>query len=258
MFQISIFEFRILFFMYISWIIPVRNGEHFLEKSVGEVDRYLKSKNFSDGYEILIVADTNSKDKTIMVAERLPAGFSSVRVMKCASLGKGFAVKAGMREARGDIRLFSDADNATSPDHFDKMIPHFEKGADVVISSRNPKDAEGAYQDVPESRVRRLAGKAGNLIIQIFATWGIWDTQNGFKACTARAAREIFTRSRMPGFSFDIEMIALARMLGYTIAIIPVRWRHEEESTVTLKSYIQVLVDVFRIRWNIILNKYGI
>ncbi|KKU50792.1 MAG: hypothetical protein A3A28_02320 [Candidatus Sungbacteria bacterium RIFCSPLOWO2_01_FULL_47_32] len=242
--------------MYISWIIPVRNGENILAKSVSEVESYLKSKNFSGGYEILIMADTRSNDKTIEVSNGLAKTNPAVRVFAGETGGKGGAVKRGMLEAKGDIRLFSDADNATSPEHFDKMMPFFAGGCDVVISSRNSKDAEGAYQEVPESLVRRFAGKAGNMIIQLFAVWGIWDTQNGFKACTARAAKEIFSRSLMLGFSFDIEMLAIARHLNYTIGIIPVVWKHVEESTVTLKAYIQVFVDVFKIRWNLIINAY--
>ena len=244
--------------MYLSWIIPVRNGANFLANSVGEVDRYLKSKNFAGGYEILIIADIHSSDKTVEVADALKNTYGAVRVMAVETGGKGGAVRQGMLAATGGVRIFSDDDNATSPGHFDAMISHFERGMDVVISSRNPKDAAGAYQEVPESFLRRFAGKAGNMIIQVFAVWGIWDTQNGFKAVTAKAANEIFSRSLMPGFSFDIEMLALARKLKYKIGIIPVVWKHTEESTVTLKSYIQVLIDVFKIRWNIIINKYRI
>lgn len=242
--------------MYLSWIIPVRNGEKFLAVSVSEVDRYLKLKNFSGGYEILIMADTRSRDKTVEVANAIVKSNMSVRVIAGATGGKGGAVKQGMLAAKGDIRLFSDADNATSPEHFDKMIPYFKSGMDVVISSRHPKDALGAYQEISESFLRRFAGKVGNMIIQVFAVWGIWDTQNGFKACTAMAADAIFSRSLMPGFSFDIEMLAIARMLKFKIAIIPVVWKHAEESTVTLKSYLQVFIDVFKIRLNLILNRY--
>ncbi|OGZ96806.1 MAG: hypothetical protein A3I44_02560 [Candidatus Sungbacteria bacterium RIFCSPLOWO2_02_FULL_51_17] len=242
--------------MYISWIIPVKNGEHLIEKGVREVDAYLRGKNFPGGFEIIVMADSTSKDKTVEMAERTKSVNSVIRVVASATGGKGGAVRGGMLAASGDIRLFSDVDNATSPGHFDKMLPLFEKGADVVISSRDPRDAAGAFMEVPESFVRQLAGKTGNLIIQIFAVWGIWDTQNGFKAFTKRAAEEIFSRAKIQGFAFDIEMLALARKLHYRIAVIPVLWKHQEESTVTLKSYIQVFIDVFKIRWNIIMGHY--
>ncbi|TSC78177.1 MAG: glycosyl transferase family protein [Parcubacteria group bacterium Gr01-1014_33] len=243
--------------MYLSWIIPCYNEEPRIEKTIREVDLYLKSKNFSGGYEIL-VADSSSKDKTQEIVKRLQSQISNLQLLVIENKGKGWAVREGMRSAQGDIRLFSDADNATSPEHFDKMIPYFEKGDDVVISSRNPWDAVGAFQDIPESLLRRTAGKMGNLIIQIFAVPGIWDTQNGFKALRANPAEKIFSSALMHGFSFDIEMLALARKFGFTISIIPVKWKHDPESKVTLKSYIQVFADVFKIRWNLITHKYDI
>ncbi len=241
--------------MYLSWIIPAYNEAKLIEKTIREVDIYLKSKNLPGGYEIL-VADSSSKDRTQVIVRDLKSEISNLQLLVVENKGKGWAVREGMLKCQGDIRLFSDADNATSPDHFDKMIPLFNQGYLVVISSRHSLDAKGAMQDVPETLVRRLAGKAGNLLIQFLAVPGIWDTQNGFKAFKARAAEDVFSRIFMTGFSFDIEVLALARRLGYKIGIIPVRWRHNPESRVSFKSYIQVLLDVFHIRWNLIMNKY--
>ena len=221
------------------------------------MDAYLRSKNFSGGYEIIVV-NSSSKDRTAEIVKSSQSSISRLSLLEVENKGKGWAVKEGMLRAGGDIRLFSDADNATSPEHFDKMIPFFEKGDDVVISSRNSLDAAGAAQDVPESFLRRFAGKIGNLIIQTFAVRGIWDTQNGFKAFSAKAAEDLFPRQIMTGFSFDIEVLALARRRGYKIGIIPVRWKHDPDSKVSLKSYIQVFLDVFKIRWNLIMNKYNV
>ena len=161
-----------------------------------------------------------------------------------------------MLNALGHVRLFSDADNSTAPENFDKMIPFFEHGYDVVISSRDKKDAEGASRDIEEPWYREILGNAGNILIQIFGVWGIWDTQNGFKALTEKAAKDIFSKTLMCGWSFDIEMLALARRLGYKIGVIPVRWKFEQDSKVTLGAYIGVFIDVFKIRWNLIINKY--
>ena len=243
--------------MYLSWIIPAYNEERRIEKTVREVNAYLQSKNFSGGYEI-IVSNSASKDKTADIVTQLMEEIPCLHLISLENKGKGWAVRQGMLAAKGEIRLFSDADNATSPDHFDKMIPLFENGYDVVISSRNPRDAVGASQDIPESFVRRQAGRMGNFIIQVFAVPGIWDTQNGFKGLRASSAEDIFSRTRMPGFSFDIEILALARKLGYRIGVIPARWKHDPDSKVTLTSYIQVLLDVFKIRWNLITGKYKI
>lgn len=241
--------------MYLSWIIPMHNEEHRIEKTLHEVDAYLRAKNISGGYEILAV-DSASTDRTREVVELMKPEIANLRLIGEVNRGKGWTVRLGMLGAHGDIRIFSDADNSTAPEYFDAMEPLFRQGYDIVISSRDPKDAPGASRDVEEPWYRELLGTMGNLIIQIFGVWGIWDTQNGFKAFSAKAAKDIFSRERMQGFSFDIEVMAIARKLEYRIGIIPIRWKFDPDSKVTLKAYLQVFLDVFRIRWNLITHKY--
>ncbi len=241
--------------MYLSWIIPAHNEERRIEKTLREVDAYLRAKNFE--YEIIVV-DNASTDSTSDIVRRVSRDTRRLRLIQTSGPGKGWAVAEGMLGAKGEIRLFSDADNATSPDHFDRMIPLFEDGYDIVISSRNPKDAPGATEERPEGGLRSAAGKIGNLVIQLVAVRGIWDTQNGFKAFRAKAAEDVFARLRILGWAFDIEVLAIARMLKYRLGIIPVHWKHDPDSKVTLKSYFEVLGDVFRIRWNLIIGKYKV
>lgn len=243
--------------MYLSWIIPTYNEEKRIEKTLREVDGYLRFKNFSGGYEI-IVSNSASRDRTVEIVEKMKREMPNLRRLDLDNRGKGWAVKNGILEARGDIRLFSDADNSTAPENFDKMIQFFERGYDVVISSRDSKDAKGASRDIEEPWYREILGNAGNILIQIFGVWGVWDTQNGFKAFTSSAAKKIFSKTLMYGWSFDIEALALAKQMGYKMAIIPIRWRFEEDSKVTLGAYISVFIDVFKIRWNLITNKYKI
>ncbi len=241
--------------MYLSWIIPMHNEEHRIEKTLREVDVYLRTKNISGGYEILAV-DSASTDGTKEVVERLKSEVANLRLIGEINKGKGWTVRLGMLDAKGDIRIFSDADNSTAPKYFDSMEPLFREGYDVVISSRDPKDAPGASRDVEEPWYRELLGNMGNIVIQIFGVWGIWDTQNGFKAFTAESAEAIFSRERIQGWAFDIEVLALARKFGYRVGVIPVRWKFDADSKVTLKAYLQVFLDVFRIRWNLITRKY--
>ncbi|MBI2054500.1 MAG: glycosyltransferase family 2 protein [Candidatus Sungbacteria bacterium] len=240
--------------MHLSWIIPCYNEEHRIEKTIREVADYLRTKGFD--YEIIAV-DNNSKDRTREVIKRLSNEIMGLRLVEASKGGKGGAVKRGMLEARGDVRIFSDADNSTSPDHFDKMEPLFQQGYDVVISSRDPKDAKGAGRDVEEPWHREIFANVGNLIIQILGVWGIWDTQNGFKGFTAKAADQIFGALTISGWAFDVEVLVLAKRLGYRVGIIPVSWRYEIDSKITLGSYVEVFRDVFRIRWNIITGKYA-
>lgn len=242
--------------MYLSWLIPCYNEERRIEKTLREVDAYLRSKNFPGGYEIIVV-DSSSRDRTAAIVRRLQLQISNLQLLTVENRGKGWAVREGILKARGEIRLFSDADNSTPPESFDLMQPFFLKGYEVVISSRDPKDGTGASRTVKEPWYREIMGKAGNLVIQIFGgVWGIWDTQNGFKAFTARASQDIFSRMRMSGFSFDIELLALAKRLGHRIGIIPIRWRFDPDSKVTFSAYLAVFRDVFRIRWNLIRSLY--
>lgn len=241
--------------VYLSWIIPAYNEERRIEKTIREVDAYLRAKNFPGDYEIL-VANSASKDRTAEIVTRLAREFPRLRLLNMENHGKGGAVKQGMRSSSGEIRLFSDADNSTRPEYFDAMRPRFAEGFDVVISSRDSKDAAGASRDVEEPWYREILGNLGNLVIQLFGVWGIWDTQNGFKAFTAKAAERIFAETRIPGFAFDIEVLALARRFGFRIGIIPVRWVFDPDSKVTIKAYLQVFLDVFRIRLNLLRGAY--
>lgn len=241
--------------MYLSWIIPAYNEERRIARTLREVHEYLRSRNFPGGCEI-VVADSASRDRTAAIVKDLAASIPSLRLISVPNKGKGWAVREGMLAAAGDIRLFSDADNSTPPHSFDAMRPLFASGCGVVISSRDPKDALGASRDVKEPWYREILGNLGNLVIQIVGVWGVWDTQNGFKAFTARAAADIFSRSRIPGFAFDIEVLALARRLKYRVGIIPIQWVYDADSKVTLKAYLQVFADVFRIRLNFLRGLY--
>jgi len=242
--------------MYLSWIIPAYNEERRIEKTVREVDAYLRATHLPGECEI-IVANSASKDRTAEIVTRLTQEFPRLRLLNMENHGKGWAVKQAMLAAKGEIRLFSDADNSTRPEYFDAMRPRFAEGFDVVISSRDSKDAPGASRDVEEPWYREILGNLGNLVIQTFGVWGIWDTQNGFKAFTAKAAERIFLKTRIPGFAFDIEVLALARRSGFRIGIIPIRWVFDPDSKVTLKAYLQVFLDVFRIRVNLMTGAYN-
>lgn len=239
--------------MYLSWIIPTHNEEKRIERTIREVAAYLDTKGFE--YEI-ITADS-AKDQTRSIVQHLTLEFPRLRLLEIENKGKGYAVKSGMLSAKGEICLFSDADNSTTPQHFDAMIPFFKNGYDVVISSRSRRDAPGAGRTVREPLYREFLGKAGNIIIQVIGIWGIWDTQNGFKAFTHHAAQAIFTNISILGWAFDVEALVLAKKKKYKIGIIPVLWRYETDSKVNWKTYLEVLRDTFRIRWNLMTGKYA-
>ncbi len=240
--------------IYLSVIVPAYNEAARLSKTLKRFQEYFASKPFT--YEIVIAAD-GPRDNTIEVAKKLSSEIKNLRIIdRRKNKGKGYTVREGMLAAKGKIRLFADADNSTDIAHFDLMRPLFDKGFDVVIASRDSKDAPGAKQQFSQPFVKRLAGNMGNLFIQLVAVRGIWDTQCGFKAFRAQAAENIFSRSLINRWGFDIEVLALARALHYKIGIIPANWINDPSSHVSLFAYFQVLLETIKIRMNFVRGRY--
>lgn len=237
---------------YLSVIIPAYNEAKRLPLALVDIDKHLKKADFS--YEIIVV-DNNSTDATPAIVKRFSHLIENLKLTECRIPGKGAAVKKGMFEAKGKIRLFTDADNSTSIDQFNKMIPYFNEGYQAVIGSR---DIEGARLVPPQPWHKRIAGNLGNLFIQFMLLPGIWDTQCGFKAFTEEAAEKIFPLIKISRWGFDVEILALAKKFGYKIKEVPVVWMNNPFSHVKASAYVQVLWEVVKIKWWIIMDKYKI
>jgi glycosyltransferase involved in cell wall biosynthesis len=241
---------------YLSVIIPAYNEQETISNTLLDVDRYLSKQNYES--EIIVVSD-GSKDATAQKAAGMQNLIKRLRVIdNKQNHGKGWVVRQGMLEAKGKHRLFMDADNATTIDHVEKMIPFFEGGYEVVIGTRDPKDAAGAKKAVDQPFWKSALGNIGNIAIQTLAIWGIWDTQCGFKAFSEKSAKEIFSRTKIDRWAFDVEALALAKKLKYRIAIIPVYWINNPHSRVNMKAYFNFLKELFIIKWFLITGKYGI
>lgn len=237
---------------YLSVIIPAYNEEKRIPTTLLDIDKYLSAKEYS--YEIIVVV-APSTDRTVEVVKRHCEIIKNLRMVALEKgYGKGHAVKMGMLEARGQYRVFTDADNSTTIDHFDHMVPYFKEGYGVVICSRAMK---GSKLTPAQPLYRQIPGKIGNLIIQILVAPGLWDTQCGFKGFSEDAVRDIFSRVTIDRWGFDVEVLALARKFGHRIKEIPVTWINDLESKVTAGAFISTLGDVFRIRMNLWLGKYN-
>jgi dolichyl-phosphate beta-glucosyltransferase len=237
---------------YLSVIIPAYNEEKRLPKTLKEIDGYLQNQNYN--YEIIVV-NNGSKDKTAEVVKNLTGEIKNLKLTdNKENRGKGFAVRQGMLGAKGDYRAFTDADNSTPISELEKILPEFRKGYDVVIGSR---DAEGAVLDPPQPWQRRLSGEVFKLFRKtVLNLWGIEDTQCGFKGFTKRAAEDIFPKCKIEGFSFDPEVLLIAKKLGYKIKEIGIYWKNDLESKVKLKSVINMAIDLLKIRINLITKVY--
>ncbi|MCK4781965.1 glycosyltransferase family 2 protein [Candidatus Parcubacteria bacterium] len=238
--------------MYLSIIVPAYNEEKRITKTLKEIDKYLSKQSYD--YEILVVSD-GSKDKTAEVVKGLEPEIKCLRLIdNKENHGKGYVVRQGMLEAKGDYRIFTDADNSTSIDQIEKIFSEFKKGQEVVIGSR---DIKGAVIAVPQTWWRIMLGNVFNLIVQVISgLFGIWDTQCGFKGFTAKAVKNIFSKAVINRFAFDVEILAIAKKMGYKIKEIPVTWINDTESKVGFKSMIKMLIEVFEIRWNLIKRVY--
>ena len=241
--------------IYLSIIIPAYNEQNRIERTLRRLDEYLRAQSYS--YEILVVVD-RATDKTADIVRGLENSISHMRLLwRDVNFGKGGSVVRGMAEAKGEVCLFSDADNSTDISHFEKMKPLFDQGYEVVITSRHPWDAEGASQAISQPWYKRIMGMAGNLFIQIMAVRGIWDTQNGFKAFRASAAKRIFPQLTIYGWGFDIELLALAQAMRLRLGIVSAHWMNDEESHVKIWNYFGVLWETVQVRWNLMRGKYN-
>lgn len=236
---------------YLSVIIPAYNEEKRLPLTLVDIDKHLSKAEYS--YEILVIND-GSQDKTAEVTLNLAKHVKNLKLVdNDVNRGKGGVVRQGMLLARGQIRLFTDADNSTSIDQFNLMIPYFKGGYNIVIGSRTIK---GAKLDPPEPLFRQIAGKGLNLIVQALLLPGIWDTQCGFKAFTDEAAEKIFSQLKIIGWGFDVEALTLGKKLNYRIKEIPVHWVNDAMSHVKMSAGLQFLRDIIKIRWWLWTGKY--
>lgn len=239
--------------IYLSVIIPAYNEEKRLPKTLLDISSYLKKQSYVSE---IIVVNGGSTDKTAKVAEDLKLQIENLKLIDLkVSPGKGYAVRQGILAAKGKYRVFTDADNSTPIDQVEKMWPEFEKGYDLVIGSR---DAKGAVLDPPQPKFRVFVGDVFRLLRQIICgLWEILDTQCGFKGFKKEAAEKIFPKCIIDRFSFDPEVLLLAKKMGYKTKEIPIHWKNDLESKVKFKSMIDMLIDLVKIRWNFITGKYS-
>jgi dolichyl-phosphate beta-glucosyltransferase len=227
----------------ISIVIPAYNEEERLPATLERVTAYLGSRNAR--FAEVLVVDDGSSDRTGPAAEGFQRSHPMVRVLRNpGNRGKGYSVRHGMLEARGEWILFTDADLSAPVEEADKLIAAAEqRGAAVAIGSRA---LDRSLIEVHQSFFRETAGRIFNLFVRLLTGLPFWDTQCGFKLFQNRAAREIFQRQRIDRFGFDAEALFIAKKLGFRAVEVPVRWSHSGGTKVSM----------LRIRWWDLRGKY--
>jgi dolichyl-phosphate beta-glucosyltransferase len=230
----------------VSLVIPAFNEAGRLEPTLTHVLDHLQSQPRS--FEVIVV-DDGSEDGTVEVVRALAGTRDSLRFHRqVRNQGKGEAVRQGMLLATGRYRFFSDADLSVPIEMLPAFLLALEGACDIAIASRR---TAGAVIEVHQPRHRELLGRGYSALVN----WVLWlsvaDVTCGLKGFRGAVAADLYARQRIKQWSFDAEILYLARRRGYRVVEVPVRWRNDASSRVRLsRDVLRSLGDVATIRWN--------
>ena len=197
-----------------------------------------------------MVVNDGSRDRTAEIAHA-----AGVRVVdNPGNRGKGYSVRHGMLEAAGDWALFSDADLSAPIEELEKLWAAVEReNAQAAIGSRA---LDRSLIGVHQPAFRENMGRVFNFLMRLETGLPFRDTQCGFKLFQTSAAREIFKRQRLDGFGFDVEVLFIAKRLGYRTLEVAVRWNDVLGTKVSMLAGAKGFLDPVKVRWNSITGKY--
>jgi len=238
---------------FISVVIPAYNEETRILSTLEKVHSYCTDR-FGE-FEIIIVDDGSSDDTSALVTF-LSGHRENVSLIRYAqNAGKGFAVKKGVLSSRGDLILICDADLSTPIEEIEKLLPFVDNDYDIAIGSRGLRDSRIVER---QPWYRERMGKTFNFFVRMLAIRGIKDTQCGFKLFKGDRARALFSKSRINGFSFDVEVLYLARRAGYKINEVPITWINSPFSRVVImRDPLKMFLDLLKIRANSLTGRYN-
>jgi glycosyltransferase involved in cell wall biosynthesis len=228
---------------FLSIVIPAHNEETRLPRALGQAFAFLENQNYAS--EVVVVENASS-DHTLDVAQKFTSNFPNLRVLHEDQPGKGRAVRRGVMEAHGEYCFLADADLSMPIEEINRFLPP-ASSCDIAIASR---EAPGAIR-YNEPAYRHLTGRAFNYLIRSLVLPGLQDTQCGFKCFRATVAEDIFRFQTLTGWSFDVEILYIARRRGYTIAEIGIPWYYNPGSKVNvLRDSWRMFFDLLTIRRN--------
>lgn len=237
----------------LSIVIPAYNEESRLPKTLDRIFAYLQARSYRAE---VIVVDDGSSDRTAEIVNSCREKYSGLRLVSNeGNRGKGYSVRHGMLEARGEIALFTDADLSTPIEEADKLLAALrEQGYDAAMGSRA---INRSLIEVHQSAVREQAGIFFNRMVRWIMGIEFSDTQCGFKAFRRERTRVIFEQQRVERFGFDPEILFLAKRNGLRVAEISVRWSHDSATKVNVAlDGIRMFLELLLIRWNAVRGCY--
>lgn len=236
----------------VSLIIPAYNEEKRIGKSLEQIFQFCNAQALP--YEIIIV-DDGSVDGTASLIRQKFAGRRQLRIIRQPKrAGKGAALKRGMVEGLGQYIFFSDADLSVPIATLPALLSELQQGSDIAIGSRR---APGAKIEVHQPFLRESLGRVFTFLSNFVLGLAYRDVTCGFKGFRREAARELFSRQRLQSWSFDSEILFIARLKGHRVREIPVSWRNDEATKVRLwKDVATSFLGLLQIRVNQLLGRY--
>ena len=235
-----------------SIIVPAYNERQRVGLTLQRIVEYVRQ----EGWNAEIVAvDDGSRDETPEIINRLATQYPELRLIQNpGNQGKGYAVRNGMMNARGQVLVFTDADLSSPISEAHKLFAAIENGADVAIGSRW-LDPSLHFQRQPLKR--RVFSRTFNLFLRVLLGLNFHDTQCGFKAFTRHAADAVFPLQQINRWGFDAEILYIARRKKLKIIEVPVAWGHDDRSTIhPLRDGIRMGIEALKVRWYGIRGKY--
>ena len=238
--------------VYLSIVIPAFNAAGILEKNLPVLKSYLKDQPYR--HEIILVDDGSNDDGA---TERVSRDFQCVYYRNAQNMGKGASVRNGMKIAKGAFRIFTDADIPYELDVIGLMLNYLDKKElHLVIGDRHLKDSSYFYHT---PLLRRITSAFFTYFVGTIVTTSFFDTQCGIKGFRAESAEWLFTRSRINGFTFDVELIYMALKNNFDIKRVPVSLRNQEKSSVRVFKHGSLMfADLFKIKYYNIKGYYSV
>ncbi len=238
----------------LSVVVPVYNEEKRLKSGFEHYYSYLKKQKYP--WELIFVND-GSRDNTLNLLNKTAKDKKNIRIISYnQNRGKGYAIIRGIKNAKGEIILFTDLDHSVPIETVKNFFPYFEKGYLVVIGSRRVKGAKIAVHQKP---LREFLGRGFTAIVNFFIYWGIADATCGFKAFENKIAQKIFAKITVYDWAFDAEILYICKKNKIKIAQAPVIWSDVQGSKVSLKKDIlRSFGGILKIRANDLAGQYKI
>jgi dolichyl-phosphate beta-glucosyltransferase len=234
---------------FLSIIIPAHNEEFRLPLALKQVASFLADQPYSSE---VIVVENGSQDRTLQVGQKFAGQSPNYKIIHLEEKGKGIAIREGIFAAKGEFRFIADADFSMPVEEINHFLPPV-CNSDITIASR---EASGSRR-YNEPAFRHLIGRVFNLMIRLLVIQNLGDTQCGFKCFRAEAALDIFRYQHLKGWSFDVEVLKIAQLHGWSISEVPITWQYFPGSKVSiLRDSIRMFADLIMIRRNVILGKY--